>query len=106
MTVGLAKSPSDADGSSSSMSMTASSRLRSGCRGCWQGRTWSERMLLVALLAIFVAFTVATCILVDIYSRLEQRLVHSHMVTDDMSTFCQHMSNNNASLHQANHQHI
>jgi hypothetical protein len=83
MSSGLGKAESNGDVSSGGS--TASSDVSTGLSGCWKRRTWSEKMLLLAVVAMFVAFTVATTILVEIYLRLDHRLFKSQsQLTDDV----------------------
>ena len=83
MSSGLGKAESNGDVSSGGS--TSSSDVSTGLGGCWKRRTWSEKMLLLAVVAMFVAFTVATTILVEIYLRLDHRLFKSQtQLTDDV----------------------
>lgn len=60
----------------------------SGWTACWKQRTLPEKLLLSAISIIFIGFFVAMIVLVEIYLRLEDRLLtagnKSFVVTDDV----------------------
>ena len=56
-------------------SSSASSSISGGWAACWKQRTLPEKLLFSVILVILVGFIVSMIVLVEIYLRLEDRLL-------------------------------